>query len=74
MTETTDISELIQQRLADARSVADMVDGRLRPDSLEETETLPAIRYELLSSDPYHHLQAAAGYAESRLQIAIAAC
>lgn len=68
MNEGTDIGELLRGRLASARQVSSLVADRITPDVLPSGCELPAIRYEVVATDPTHHLGGASGFAFSRVQ------
>lgn len=65
----TDLSFLIQQRLAEDSAIAAIVKDRIRPDHLDTNEKLPAIRYELLNSIHWPLLNTPPTEGQSRLQI-----
>lgn len=65
----TDIAFAFFQRLKGSTNVTDLVGERIRPDTLKQKETLPAVRYELISSESWQHLGGASGEARSRIQI-----
>lgn len=68
MNEKADISRaLVVYRVAAALQVRHLVGSRVRPQHLEQGETLPAITYQLTSADPQHHLGGAGGEAFSRV-------
>lgn len=71
--QNADIGELLQAYLAESAKIKDLVGGRITPDAFEEGEGLPAIRYDVITSDDQHHLGGASGYAFSRVQFDCAA-
>lgn len=64
-----DLTFLICQRLKDSASVSALVSGRVRPDTLNENETMPAIRYDLITKNSWKTLQGSGDKATSRVQI-----
>lgn len=64
-----DIGFLICQRLLASAPVIALVATRVRPDTIDPNETLPAIRYELVTSDPWGNLNGPAKEAKTRIQI-----
>lgn len=68
MSDTTDIGELMQRRLQQSQHLSNLVAGRIRPGAIEQSEVLPAVKYEILSSDSQSDLQGASGEAFTRFQ------
>lgn len=65
----TDIAYRIEQRLAASSPIAALVATRIRPMVLNENEQMPAIRYEMLSSDSWATLGESGKECQSRIQI-----
>lgn len=67
MDETTDVAELLAERLTRHAALRDLVGDRIRPDALEPGEELPAVAYKTTSTIPYQHLGGASAFAQSRV-------
>lgn len=65
---STDVGFLLMQRLAGSNSVQSLVSDRIRPMVLNENEEIPAIRYEMVSTDRWGRLTGGAGEATTRVQ------
>jgi hypothetical protein len=65
----TDISFLIHQRLKANNAVAALVSSRIRPDTIDPNEVMPAIRYEVVRSGSWHNVNAEPSEATTQLQI-----
>lgn len=65
----TDITYRIEQRLADSAAITALVGTRIRPLVLKENESMPAIRYEMISSQSWPGLSASGKECQSRIQI-----
>ncbi|MEO9590245.1 DUF3168 domain-containing protein [Rhodopirellula bahusiensis] len=65
----TDISFLIYQRLKDNDSIWAMVNPRIRPDTIDPNEVMPAIRYEVVRSRPWHSISTEPSETTTQLQI-----
>ena len=63
-----DIGFLLCQRLLASEAVTALVETRIRPDTIDPNEKLPAIRYELITSDSWHHLGGSSAEARTRIQ------
>jgi hypothetical protein len=65
---TTDIAVLMQQRSITDSRVTTRVGERFRPQALDQSDAMPAIRYELFLTEDWGHLDGASGEAQSRVQ------
>lgn len=65
----TDIGFLIAKRLMASASVGAMVGDRIRPDTIDPNEVMPAIRYEAVQSGPWPRLNDPPKESLTRLQI-----
>lgn len=65
MATTADIGENLQALLRDATRVRNLVGDRISPDVLDDK--LPAISYEVTTSNSQNHLSGSSGYAFSRV-------
>lgn len=64
-----DIEEAVNQILRSSQTITEICAQRGYPDALPQGATLPAYTYEEISSDSEHDLQAASGFAHTRIQI-----
>ena len=65
---SSDITLAYAQKLIAAASVSALVGDRVRPIALDQTDTMPAIIYSLVTTDNWHGLSGGTYGARSRLQ------
>jgi hypothetical protein len=65
----TDLPYLIEQRLAASAAITALVSTRIRPMVLNENESIPAIRYEMISSESFTYLGGSGKECRTRIQI-----
>lgn len=64
-----DIGFLIFQRLLASVAVSTIVGDRVKPDTLDQKQTLPAIRYEMIASESFQTLQKSGHLMRTRIQV-----
>lgn len=65
---STDISIALAQKLLGTPGVTSQVGTRVRPLALDQTDIMPAIVYNLVTTDPWHGLSGGTYGARSRIQ------
>lgn len=68
MSEVTDIAVLMQQRSVTDSRLTTRIGERFRPQALDQSDAMPAIRYELFLTEDWGSLEGASGEAQSRVQ------
>jgi hypothetical protein len=63
-----DISNLLAARAAQSRQVSTIIGLKMRPDTLDTNDGLPACKYSLVNSDPLHDLSGSSAEAQTRVQ------
>lgn len=65
---TNEITFVLATRLLADAPLAALVGDRVRPGELKQSETLPAVTYELVNKEGWHSLQGGTTHARSRVQ------
>lgn len=68
MSDSYDIAELLAARVRSDARISTLVSDRISPDVLPQGESLPAVRYATIFSDPWLVLSGANSAAQTRVQ------
>jgi len=69
MSDTTNPCVALREMLIASSTVRNLVDDRIRPDALDEDDTRPSIRYELIATERLRNLDGTAPMQRSRIQV-----
>jgi hypothetical protein len=64
-----DLREALRAYLLADLTLAGLVGTRVRPGSFAETDAMPGVTYKVVTDAPGHHLTAATGLSEARVQL-----
>lgn len=65
---SSEITIALAEKLLSATAVTDIVGTRVRPLALDQTDEMPAVVYNLVTTDPWHGLSGGTYGARSRIQ------